>query len=73
MGAVYLAYDSRLQRFVALKTPFLSNKPHIIKRFYREARAAAQIRSPYICPCAVIAIIGSVAKRASDRSFAVAW
>jgi serine/threonine protein kinase len=50
MGAVYLAYDSNLQRFVALKTPFLSNKPHIIKRFYREARAAAQIRSPYICP-----------------------
>jgi serine/threonine protein kinase len=50
MGAVYLAYDSHLQRFVALKTPFLSNKPHIVKRFYREARAAAQIRSPYICP-----------------------
>src|SRR5262249_51956454 len=50
MGAVYLAYDSNLQRFVALKTPFLGTKPHVIKRFHREARALAQIRSPYICP-----------------------
>src|SRR5262249_5462045 len=45
MGAVYLAYDSELQRHVALKTPFLGGKPQSLSRFYREARAAAQIRS----------------------------
>jgi serine/threonine protein kinase len=50
MGAVYLAYDSQLERHVALKTPFLGDNPHVIARFYREARATAQLRSPYICP-----------------------
>jgi serine/threonine protein kinase len=49
MGAVYLAYDTQLQRHVALKTPFLGGNPQIIERFYREARSAAQLRSPYIC------------------------
>ncbi len=49
MGAVYLAYDPQLQRHVALKTPFLGNNPIAIERFMREARAAAQLRSPYIC------------------------
>src|SRR5262249_48688036 len=50
MGAVYLAYDSQLERYVALKTPFLGNSGLVIKRFYREARATAKLRSPYICP-----------------------
>jgi serine/threonine protein kinase len=50
MGAVYLAYDSQLERYVALKTPFLGDNPLTIQRFYREARATAQLRSPYICP-----------------------
>jgi serine/threonine protein kinase len=50
MGGVYLAYDSQLQRYVALKTPSLGNDAKIVARFYREARAAAQLRSPYICP-----------------------
>jgi serine/threonine protein kinase len=50
MGGVYLAYDSQLQRHVALKTPFLGNNLQTLKRFYREARAAAQLRSPHICP-----------------------
>jgi serine/threonine protein kinase len=50
MGAVYLAYDSQLERYVALKTPFLGNSGIVIKRFYREARATAKLRSPYICP-----------------------
>src|SRR5260370_24609079 len=35
MGAVYLAYDSQLQRYVALKTPSLGDNPHAIQRFYR--------------------------------------
>jgi serine/threonine protein kinase len=50
MGAVYLAYDSQLARYVALKTPFVENNPLSIKRFYREAQAAAQLRSPHTCP-----------------------
>ncbi len=50
MGAVYLAYDPQLQRYVALKTPFLADKPIVAQRFYREARSAAQIRSPFVCP-----------------------
>jgi serine/threonine protein kinase len=50
MGAVYLAYDTQLQRHVALKTPSLENTPQTIERFYREARSAAQLRSPYLCP-----------------------
>jgi serine/threonine protein kinase len=50
MGAVYLAYDSQLQRYVALKTPFLGDNPLTVQRFYREARATAQLRSPFICP-----------------------
>jgi serine/threonine protein kinase len=50
MGAVYLAYDPQLQRYVALKTPFLADDPAVVQRFFREARSAAQIRSPYVCP-----------------------
>ncbi len=50
MGAVYLAYDTQLHRHVALKTPFLGENSQIIERFHREARAAAQLRSPYLCP-----------------------
>jgi serine/threonine protein kinase len=60
MGAVYLAYDSQLERHVALKTPFLGDKPNIIARFYREARAAAQLRSPYICPIYDVGEIGDI-------------
>src|SRR5262245_52387032 len=60
MGAVYLAYDSELERHVALKTPFLGDNPNIIARFYREARATAQIRSPYICPIYDVGQIGDI-------------
>ncbi len=52
MGAVYLAHDSKLDRQVALKTPtFGGNKnEQMVERFYREARAAANLRNPNICP-----------------------
>jgi serine/threonine protein kinase len=50
MGAVYLAYDTQLHRHVALKTPSIGNTPQTIDRFFREARSAAQLRSPYLCP-----------------------
>jgi serine/threonine protein kinase len=52
MGSVYLAQDTQLKRFVALKVPrtdFLCNS-QALSRFYREARAAAQLRHPGICP-----------------------
>jgi serine/threonine protein kinase len=49
MGTVYLAYDGQLERHVALKQPMLTNET-MVKRFYREARATAILRSPYICP-----------------------
>jgi|SaaInlStandDraft_1057018.scaffolds.fasta_scaffold12782_2 hypothetical protein len=54
MGAVYLARDSQLDRDVALKIPKFGdhgvNDEEMLTRFYREARASATLRSPYICP-----------------------
>ncbi|HEY1192382.1 MAG TPA: serine/threonine-protein kinase [Gemmata sp.] len=51
MGAVYLAEDSQLDRQVALKVPlFSTSDPGTLARFYREARAAATIDHPNICP-----------------------
>src|SRR5262249_10557824 len=52
MGAVYLAQDTQLGRPVALKVPHFTNRdgPRVLERFYREARAAATINHPNICP-----------------------
>src|SRR6185312_2267016 len=52
MGSVYLAHDTQLDRKVALKIPhFTEGKgPQIIARFYQEARAAATIHHPHVCP-----------------------
>ena len=57
MGAVYLAEDTRLGRHVALKVPHLRTSgktramsPHDLDRFYREARAAATLNHPNLCP-----------------------
>jgi serine/threonine protein kinase len=60
MGAVYLAYDSQLQRHVALKTPSLGGSPQAVARFLREARAAAQLRSPFVCPVYDVGQVGGV-------------
>ena len=52
MGAVYLAHDSQLDREVALKIPRFSarKKDEIVSRFIREARSAATICHPNVCP-----------------------
>ncbi len=52
MGAVYLAEDTELRRRVALKVPFLGKgrDEEVASRFLREARAAATLDHPNICP-----------------------
>jgi hypothetical protein len=48
-GRVYRAYDSQLERQVALKVPkFGSDEPYMVERFLEEARAAARLRHPNI-------------------------
>jgi hypothetical protein len=51
MGTVYLAHDSQLDRRVALKVPNIeATEGEMYERFYREARAAATLDHPNICP-----------------------
>lgn len=52
MGAVYLAHDTQLDRNVALKIPKFpeDGSGRLVERFYREARAAATLSHPNICP-----------------------
>jgi formylglycine-generating enzyme required for sulfatase activity/serine/threonine protein kinase len=52
MGTVYLAEDTQIERQVALKTPHFTADPtgEQVERFFREARAAGNLRHPHICP-----------------------
>ncbi|HUE16459.1 MAG TPA: family 16 glycoside hydrolase [Planctomycetaceae bacterium] len=52
MGTVYLAEDTHIERQVALKTPHFTEDPtgEQKERFFREARAAGNLRHPHICP-----------------------
>ncbi len=52
MGAVFKAQDLRLDRTVALKflAPGLTEDPERKRRFLLEAKAAAQLDHPHICP-----------------------
>src|SRR5262245_34848514 len=51
MGRVYLAFDTHLHRPVALKASnFTAASPHLLARFLIEARAAAVLHHPHLCP-----------------------
>ncbi|MCO6454096.1 MAG: protein kinase [Pirellulaceae bacterium] len=52
MGTVYSGLDPELDRQVAVKVPHFqgSNTGLARQRFLREARAAAKVRHPHICP-----------------------
>ncbi len=52
MGAVFLARDLQLDRDVALKVPSTAAgaDADLAERFLREARAAATLRHPHLCP-----------------------
>jgi formylglycine-generating enzyme required for sulfatase activity/predicted Ser/Thr protein kinase len=60
MGTVYLAEDTQLRRSVALKTPQFTDdsEQELLERFYREARTAATLRHPHICPVYDVGDIG---------------
>ncbi|MEW4565529.1 serine/threonine-protein kinase [Bremerella sp. JC770] len=51
MGSVYLAEDTQLARQVAIKLPQISDDsdPQWVTRFYREAKAAANLTHRYVC------------------------
>lgn len=50
MGTVYKAYDTKLDRYVAIKVirPEITSDPHFIERFKREAKNQAQLSHPNI-------------------------
>ena len=54
MGTVYRAQDPQLNRVVAVKLPQFTGPPEQqaqrIERFQREARAAASVLHPHVCP-----------------------
>src|SRR6516225_5244843 len=52
MGSVYLAEDTQLQRRVALKVVGEGSResPEARQRLLAEARAAATLDHPYLCP-----------------------
>jgi RIO-like serine/threonine protein kinase len=54
MGVVYKGHDPQLDRVVVVKLPRFDGPPETlsrrVQRFQREARAAAQIWHPHVCP-----------------------
>ena len=62
MGTVWLARETELDRPVALKVPRLEgdSSEQVLARFRREARAAAGLRHPNICPVYEVGQVGDV-------------
>jgi serine/threonine protein kinase len=52
MGEVWRAYDSETKRTVAIKVlpAYLADNDEFVRRFRREAEAAAQLNSPHVIP-----------------------
>jgi eukaryotic-like serine/threonine-protein kinase len=52
MGEVYRAYDTRLDRTVAIKVlpAHVASDPEVRERFEREAKTLAALSHPHICP-----------------------
>jgi serine/threonine protein kinase len=49
MGVVSQARDTRLPRDVAIKVPLRFHDPNSLRRFFKEAEAAAKLDHPHIC------------------------
>jgi serine/threonine protein kinase len=49
MGVVLRARDTRLPRDVAIKVPLHLREPDSLRRFFKEAEAAAKLDHPHIC------------------------
>jgi eukaryotic-like serine/threonine-protein kinase len=66
-GIVYLAYDPRLRREVALKVPRPESivTPELRDRFLREAQAAASLEHPNLVPVYEVGEVGPVCYLAS--------
>jgi serine/threonine protein kinase len=62
MGAVYLVENTELKREEALKVPHfgIGDDPEVRERFLREARAAAQLDHPNLCPVYDVGAINGV-------------
>jgi WD40 repeat protein len=67
-GAVWRARDTELGRLVALKIPHagLLTEPKDLERFYREARAAAQLRHPGIVTVHEVATLDGLPALVAD-------
>src|SRR4030095_17208325 len=64
MGVVYRAFDTRLQRPVAIKLIHPTDEFNVSRRLLNEARAASALNHPNICTVHEVAEHG-------DRSFIV--
>ncbi len=62
MGAVYLVENTELQRDEALKVPHFESggDPAVRERFLREARAAAKLDHPNLCPIYAVGVIDGI-------------
>lgn len=67
-GEVWQAWDTELHRTIALKIPHaaFASEPQQLERFYREARAAAQLRHPGIVPVHDVIMLDGIPVIVSD-------